>query len=206
MTASPLRPLAALCFSAGLAASATAAGVKVSVTDAAGKPAPDAVVLLEPAAGKPAVRPMEPVDVSQAKRTFNPRVSVITVGTPVNFPNFDTVRHHVYSFSPAKVFELKLYSGVPGKPIVFDKPGVVILGCNIHDTMAAWILVAETPWHGLAGADGVATVAGVPAGSYRLRVWHPAMPVNTEAPAVNVQVGAADLALSSRLTVNASSP
>jgi plastocyanin len=161
--------------------------------------------MLEPARGKfPALKPMAQVDVSQAKRQFNPKVSVITVGTPVNFPNFDTVRHHVYSFSPAKVFELKLYAGVPNKPIVFDKPGVVILGCNIHDLMAAWVVVSETPWFGLAGVDGKAHVENVPAGSYKLRVWHPAMPVNTEAPAVTVTVGATDLQVMSRLSVSAS--
>ena len=63
----------------------------------------------------------------------------------MSFPNFDTVRHHVYSFSPAKTFELKLYAGVPNTPVVFDKPGIAVLGCNIHDNMAAWVVVADTP-------------------------------------------------------------
>ncbi len=132
-----------------------------------------------------------------------PAMTVVQTGTEVSFPNNDTVRHHVYSFSPAKVFELKLYAGVPSKPIVFDKPGVVILGCNIHDLMAAWVVVSETPWFGLAGADGRAQVENVPAGSYKLRVWHPAMPVNTEAPAVAVNVGAGDLQQTVKLTVSA---
>ena len=100
-----------------------AAPLSVTVTDAAGKPLADAVVMLEPATGKAPVKPLPDVEISQAKRQFNPRVTLITVGTRVAFPNFDTVRHHVYSFSQAKTFELKLYAGVPAAPIVFDKPG-----------------------------------------------------------------------------------
>ncbi|MBL8302620.1 MAG: methylamine utilization protein [Ideonella sp.] len=179
-----------------------AAGVSVNVTDAQGRPAVDAVVMLEPAAGKVPVRPMPQVDVSQARRTFTPRVTAVTVGTPVNFPNFDTVRHHVFSISPAKTFELKLYAGVPNKPIVFDKAGLVILGCNIHDTMVAWILVSDTPWYGVAGEDGKVRIADVPAGSYRLRVWHPALAANAEAPVVAVNVGSTELQLASRLAVS----
>ena len=182
---------------------ASAAAATVTVTDAQGRPAVDAVVMLEPAAGKVPVRPMPQVDVSQARRTFTPRVTAVTVGTPVNFPNFDTVRHHVFSISPAKTFELKLYAGVPNKPIVFDKPGLVILGCNIHDTMVAWILVSDTPWYGVAGEDGKVRIADVPAGNYRLRVWHPALAANTEAPVVAVNVGSSDVQLASRLAVSA---
>lgn len=181
---------------------AWAAGVTVTVTDAQGRPAADAVVMLEPAAGKVPVRPLPQVDVSQAKRMFSPRVTAITVGTPVNFPNFDTVRHHVFSISPAKTFELKLYAGVPNKPIVFDKAGLVILGCNIHDPMIAWILVSDTPWYGVAGEDGKIRIADVPSGSYRLRAWHPALPANTEAPVVAVTVGSTELQLASRLAVS----
>jgi plastocyanin len=197
----PLPILLALC---GTAVPAQAGNLVLQVLDNQGKPAADAVAMLEPASGKaPAVRPMPVVDISQAKRQFNPRVTVVTTGTPVNFPNFDTVRHHVYSFSPAKTFELKLYAGVPAKPIVFDKPGVVILGCNIHDLMAAWVVVADTPWTALAGADGRAQVDNVPPGAYRLRVWHPAMPVNTEAPATPVTIGSGDLQQTVKLAVSA---
>jgi plastocyanin len=179
-----------------------AASATVSVTDALGRPAADAVVMLEPASAKAAVKPMPQVEVSQAKRQFTPRVTVITTGTPVNFPNFDTVRHHVFSISPAKTFELKLYAGVPNKPIVFDKAGLVILGCNIHDPMIAWVVVSDTPWYGVAGEDGKVRLADLPAGNYRLRVWHPALPANTEAPVVTVSVGSADLQLASKLAVS----
>lgn len=182
---------------------AWAVTVNVSVQDASGKPAADAVVLLEPVAGKAPVKPGAPVDVKQEKRTFIPRVTVVTVGTPVSFPNFDTVRHHVYSFAPVK-FDIKLYVGRPEKPIVFDKPGVAIMGCNIHDLMAAWIVVAETPWYGQSGADGKVKVDNVPPGDYRLRVWHPALPVNTEAPVATVKLTGAEYNHSTKLTVSAS--
>lgn len=179
-----------------------AADLSVAVTDAQGRPAADAVVLIEPATGRPAVRPMPQVEVSQAQRTFQPRVTVITTGTAVNFPNFDTVRHHVYSRSRPKVFELKLYTGVPEKPVVFDKPGIVVLGCNIHDAMEAWIVVSDTPWHAVAGANGQARVENLPAGRYTLRVWHPALPGNAESPAIALNVGSADLQQSVRLPVS----
>ncbi|MEO8151616.1 MAG: methylamine utilization protein [Rhizobacter sp.] len=149
-----------------------AAVVTVSVTDEAGQPLANAVVMLDPANGKLPVKPMPQVDIAQAKRQFTPQLTVVTVGTPVNFPNFDTVRHHVYSFSAIKTFELKLYAGVPNAPIVFDKPGSAVLGCNIHDQMAAWVVVVDTPHHARTSATGVARLDGVPAGSYRLRAWH----------------------------------
>ena len=193
------------CALAGLSAlllgsAVLAADVGVTITDAQGRPAADAVVLIEPASGRSAVRPMPQVEVSQAQRTFQPRVTVITTGTAVNFPNFDTVRHHVYSRSRPKVFELKLYTGVPEKPLVFDKPGIVVLGCNIHDAMEAWIVVSDTPWHAVAGADGKARVANLPAGRYTLRVWHPSIPGNAEGPSVTLNVGSADLQQSIRLS------
>jgi len=147
-----------------------AAPLSVSVTDAAGKPLADAVVMLEPASGKAPVKPLPDVEISQAKRQFNPRVTLITVGTKVSFRNFDTVRHHVYSFSQAKTFELKLYAGVPAAPVVFDKPGLAVLGCNIHDRMAAWVVVVDTPHHARTSASGEVRLDGVAAGSYRLRL------------------------------------
>ena len=184
-----------------LPGAALPASVAITATDASGKPLPDAVVLLEPAAGRVAVKPMPDTEISQARRTFTPRVTLITTGTRVTFPNFDTVRHHVYSFSPTKTFELKLYAGVPNAPVTFDKPGVAVLGCNIHDTMAAWVVVADTPWHARSGADGLARIDNVPAGAYRLRVWHPGLPPTPEPAATPLNVGTADLAQAVRLPV-----
>ena len=181
--------------------SAMPATLTVTVTDAAGKPLADAVALLDPAAGRVPVKPMADAEISQAKRTFTPRVTLVTTGTRVTFPNFDTVRHHVYSFSPIKTFELKLYAGVPNAPVTFDKPGFAVLGCNIHDTMAAWVVVADTPWSARTAADGLARIENVPAGAYRLRVWHPGLPVTGELPAVALTIGTTDLTQAARLAV-----
>ncbi len=176
--------------------------MNLSVSDGAGKPLLDAVALLEPAAGKVAVKPMADVEVSQAKRQFAPRVTLITVGTKVTFPNFDTVRHHVFSFSPIKTFELKLYAGVPNAPVTFDKPGVAVLGCNIHDNMAAWIVVADTPWFGRSAANGKVRIDNVPAGHYRLRLWHAGLGPGIEPAPVAITVGAADVEHNARLAVS----
>lgn len=198
-----MKPLSVLfLLSMTLSAAAHAAVVNVSVTDSAGKPLPQAVAVLEPVSGKLPVKPMTGVEVAQSKRRFQPAFTVVTVGTPVTFPNFDTVRHHVYSFSSIKTFELKLYAGVPNVPITFDKPGFAVLGCNVHDTMAAWVVVADSPWSAQSGADGLARIDGIPPGNYRLRVWHPGLPVTPEPAAVALTIGSSDVAQSVRLAVS----
>ncbi len=179
----PLCPLlcSLLCtLPCALALPAHAAAVRVTVSDAAGRPLQDAVVMLEPVSGSLPVKPMATVDIAQDKRQFTPALTVITVGTAVRFPNFDTVRHHVYSFAPIKTFELKLYAGVPHIPVVFDKPGSAVLGCNIHDRMSAWIVVVDTPLYGRTQAGGELRLDDIPAGKYRLRTWHASLPVGQE--------------------------
>ncbi len=114
---------------------AMAATVQVQVQDSAGKPLPGAVVYLESREAGLLVKPAQGTELAQKAKRFDPEVLVVPVGTAVTFPNRDTVRHHVYSFSPAKSFELKLYAGVPANPVVFDKAVIVVLGCNIHDAM-----------------------------------------------------------------------
>ena len=183
------------------ACAAQAGSVNVEVTDAAGKPLPRAVVTLEPVAGKLAVKPNSLLEVSQAKRQFDPQVSVVTVGTSVLFSNFDTVRHHVYSFSPTKTFELKLYAGVPNMPVVFEKPGVAVIGCNIHDHMAGWIAVVDTPFYGQTGADGKTRIPAVAAGNYRLRAWHPGLGGNTDGVVQVLDVGSNDVDRSVQLKI-----
>lgn len=165
----------------GLAGAAQAAVLQLNVTDELGRPLPDAVVFLESREAAQAVRPTEGAEIAQQNKTFVPGVQVVTRGTAVNFPNRDTVRHHVYSFSPTKKFELKLYIGTPANPVVFDRAGVVVLGCNIHDDMVGWVLVLDTPYYGRSGANGRARLADVPEGSYRLRLWHSRLPVGAPA-------------------------
>ena len=179
---------ALLCASAAV----RAASVNVTLTDAAGNPLADAVVMLEPVGARLPVKPMTGAQIAQHDLQFSPQVSVVTVGTPVMFPNQDTVKHHVYSYSPAKTFQIKLYAGVPHTPIVFDKPGVAVLGCNIHDSMLAWVVVTDTPLWARSVA-GHAKVADVPAGSYQLHVWHSSLNDTTPPQLLPLVVGAADV-------------
>ncbi len=183
---------------------AHAATVVITVLDSAGRPAQDAVIFLESAQARAAARPLRQVDISQQNKSFVPSVTVVTVGTAVNFPNRDTVRHHVYSFSPVKVFDIKLYVGTPANPVVFDQPGIAVLGCNIHDNMRAWTVVVQTPWFATTAINGLAKMAQVPAGVYRLRSWHPAFAVGDGALDQSLTVPEqGDVALTVRLPVSA---
>jgi hypothetical protein len=109
----------------------------------------------------------------QRELAFVPDVLVVRTGTAVEFPNSDKVRHQVYSFSGAKSFKLPLYAGRAHPPVLFDKPGVVTLGCNIHDGMIGYIYVTDSPWQAMTDAQGHANLSAVPEGAYVLRIWHP---------------------------------
>lgn len=183
-----------------LAPTAGAATVHVSVQDDAGKPLPDAIVFLESREARALARPVDGAEIVQKAKQFVPTVLVVTAGTAVTFPNQDTVRHHVYSFSPNKTFELKLYIGAPANPVVFDRPGIAVLGCNIHDQMAAWVVVVETPYYARSSAAGTVVLPRVPAGSYRLRVWHAGLPVGAPAADRALAVGTADVSSMLKLT------
>ena len=175
--------------------------MQVDVSDAAGKPVADAVVFLDSAEARKQVKPLAGVEMAQEKRQFVPGVLVVPVGTEVRFPNHDTVRHHVYLFSPAKKFELKLYTGTPATPVRFDQPGVVVLGCNIHDQMVGWILVLETPYFAQTPATaGKAFMGEVPPGRYRLRAWHPRLPAGAPAQEQDLTVTASGALATVRMT------
>jgi plastocyanin len=183
---------AALLAAAALAApGAIAAPLEVRVTDGAGKPLVGAVVFLESPEAKAAARPAQGIEIAQIGRQFTPQVTVVPVGSAVSFPNRDTVRHHVYSFSPIKKFEIKLYVGTPESPVLFDRPGIAVLGCNIHDRMVAWVVVVETPHVGQTAVDGRLNLPNVPAGNYRLRAWHPSQPVGAPATDQALAMGTA---------------
>lgn len=162
---------------AGLRLEARADGVAVADVvlslHATGTPAP------APAGGRAVM--------DQRNSAFAPGVLAIEAGTAVAFPNSDTVQHQVYSFSAAKPFELPLYSGTPPAPVVFDQPGVVVVGCNIHDWMIGHIVVLDTPYFGKTGADGRLRLEAPP-GRYQLRAWHPRL--RGDAPVVDVVLAA----------------
>jgi plastocyanin len=157
-----------------LATTLSAATIVVDVRDPKAAPLSDAVVFATPegremrAASRTAV-------MDQKNKTFVPRVLPVQVGTAVKFPNSDDIQHQVYSFSPAKTFNLPLYKGTPANPIVFSAPGVVTLGCNIHDTMNAYIVVVDTPYFEKSESSGRTELRNLPAGKYVVRVWHPDM-------------------------------
>lgn len=169
--------LASLLAFTTLAVAAQAADLQVRVTNTAGAPVRDAVVTVKPAAGGWAVNSRTKFSwdyqMVQHNIIFDPHVLVVPTGAEVTFPNKDKVRHHVYSFSPAKTFEIKLYGREENRKVVFDKAGVVSLGCNIHDGMIAYVFVSDTVHVAKTGADGVAVIRGLPAGAARLAVWQP---------------------------------
>ena len=177
----------------GLIATAASAGnVEVQVRGPGGAPLADAVVtLVGPRVSAP-IRFPWPYVVKQQNISFQPHVLIVPVGASVTFPNMDNVRHHVYSFSKPKKFELKLYGHEEARTVVFDKPGVVAIGCNIHDQMSGFIVVVDTPYAAKTDANGRATIADVPAGSATLAVWSAGLraPGNQIAQQLNVPAGA----------------
>lgn len=177
-------PVLVVGFMLAWTAPADAGELHALVKDQNGNPIEDAVVLATPLDGKNAPLPRQPRnEMDQIDKEYVPHVKVVTVGSKLHFPNKDNIRHHVYSFSPAKVFELPLYSGTSASPVLFDKTGQVTLGCNIHDWMLGYIYVADTPFFGKSAKDGKVLIADIPAGEYSVRVWHPEMKV-TEEPTV----------------------
>jgi plastocyanin len=164
-----------LAFAAGLALAApvAAASLTVRVVDSSGKPVRDAVVTLYPASGARPLKPSGRYTVSQQNLQFHPFLSIVPVGADVSFPNFDNTKHHVYSFSAAKRFELKLFAKDQSRTVHFDKPGVVALGCNIHDQMSAFIVVTDSQWTARTNGQGVASFSDAPNASGRLVLWHP---------------------------------
>ncbi|MBC9032244.1 methylamine utilization protein [Sphingomonas sp. JC676] len=151
-----------------------ATGVTVYVRGPGNAPIADAVVTVH-LIGRPtpAASAAGSYTVNQKDIQFHPFVLMVPVGSEVSFPNLDPVRHHVYSFSPAKKFELKLYAKEQNRAVTFDKPGIVALGCNIHDQMSAYIDVVDTTYAVKTDASGNAVFNGVPAGQISIEVWHP---------------------------------
>ena len=137
----------------------------------------------------------------QQNIAFSPHVLIVPVGATVKFPNKDKVRHHVYSFSKAAKFEIKLFGQDESRSYTFTSPGAVALGCNIHDWMEAYVLVVNTPYFAKASLQGRARVANVPAGRYRLRFWHPRQ--KTEPASREIEIGSKPLKLEQVIDVAA---
>jgi plastocyanin len=151
---------------------AAAATLVITVHTADGHALPGAVVSVWPLEGTPHhAAPVHEV-MDQVNRAFVPDLLVLPVGSTVTFPNSDSVSHQIYSFSPAKRFQLPLYHGKPYPPVHFDQAGVVTLGCNIHDEMLAYLVVTDAPYFGRTDPSGAWSVE-LARGSYKIAIWHP---------------------------------
>ena len=179
-----------LALALGIAAPAGAAKISAQIVNPAGETVTNAGVYANMLSGTELAKPLREISIEQVNKEFVPLVSIAQTGALVNFPNRDPIRHHVYSFSPAKTFEIKLYSGVPSKPVVFDKPGEVVLGCNIHDTMIAYVLVVDTPYFAKTDSKGRAVLDGLPAGEYEVHMWYPGGA--TVPPSQKIKLGATE--------------
>lgn len=129
-----------------------------------------AVVFIENLPGR-SFPPTSDAVMDQLNLTFTPHVLPVVVGTRVAFPNSDEVRHNVFSPSPVKRFNLGTYPKGAVKHLVFEKPGIVELLCNVHAEMSAYIVVTETPYSALVAKDGSYVLKGVPKGTYIVRAW-----------------------------------
>ena len=174
---SPIRSIYIFC--ALIALPAMAATVRVDVKRDSGAAVENAVVYAVPPHPMALAKHKSVMD--QVNRQFVPHVLPVQIGTAVKFPNSDDIQHHVYSFSAAKKFELPLYKGTPANPVVFDTPGVVTLGCNIHDKMNGYNDVLDTPFFEKSEASGRVEFSNLPPGKYVIHAWQPDM---SEEPAV----------------------
>jgi len=168
-----MRFLLAILLALLAAAPAVAGDLVVQVRNASGAPVPDAVVTLYPGGRASPLGPAGSYQIAQRNMQFSPFVLVVPVGADVSFPNFDNVRHHVYSFSPVRRFELRLYAREQARSVHFDRPGIVPLGCNIHDAMIAFIDVVDTGFAARTDASGQAHFTAIPGSQVLVRVWHP---------------------------------
>lgn len=152
---------------------AHAATLSAEIKTVAGRPLAGAVVELRVAGPPPVVR--GPYAVVQHNVEFEPHLLVVPVGATVSFPNEDSVRHHVYSFSKPKRFTLKLYGREQSRSVQFTEPGAVQIGCNIHDRMSGVIYVTASRFTAVADAAGRVSFAGAPVGRASLAVWEPSL-------------------------------
>ena len=179
---------------------ARASPLTVSVRQHDGRPLTGAVVTVESETPASPPAPAIHATMDQVDLTFVPDVLVIPVHSTVQFPNSDVIGHQVYSFSSARRFQLPLYRGKPYPPVTFDEPGVVTLGCNIHDNMLAYIVVTKANYFGRTDASGKWTLPNLPAGKFRLRLWHPLL--NETAEIERLVDGAAGNSIEIRLLRN----
>jgi plastocyanin len=176
------------------ATSSRAGDVSGRVSTPTGEPVDQAVVFLKQGSVPQPSGERPPAIMDQVDKEFVPHVLPIVAGTPVRFPNHDQIHHHVYSFSRLMSFDIPLYRDEEPPPVEFDRPGVVRIGCNIHDWMSGVILILPTPYFATTDASGAFTIKDVPPGSHTLLVWHERSGQKVDDTAQVVQVGSAPVA------------
>jgi plastocyanin len=190
-----------------LDSTAMAASLTVTVNSSSGKPVAFAVVTWMPAGGAviPASEKGKAFVMAQKNVQFTPYVLAVPTGATVAFPNMDRVNHHVYSFSPVQPFQFPLYGKGRSHTMKFEHPGTVALGCNIHDSMSAYVRVVDTPYYATTGADGRVTLS-VPEGAGNLAVWQPTLEAPEHQVAKNITIGKTGAAQTFRIKVRQVAP
>ena len=155
---------------AGAADSATVKGT-VTVKPAGAARMQDIVVYIEGsvAGTKP---PTRHAVIDQKNLTFIPHVLPVMAGTTVDFRNSDEILHNVFSNSVARKFDVGMFGHGESRSVLFDKPGLIDVRCNVHPKMRAVIVVLDNPFFAVPDADGSYSISGLPAGRYKLRAWH----------------------------------
>lgn len=182
-----------------VAGPALASAAEITVVDKSGHLLADAVVEVSPEAQQPvspAVQPPLEAIIDQRHETFLPLVTVVRKGGHVIFTNNDTTMHQVYSFSPIKQFAFEIDEGQRSRPVVFDRPGVAAIGCNIHDRMITYVYVSDAPFAAKTDANGVASLVDLPPGNYRGVAWHPQLGTTLHRFSFAVQQGRAKTTVS----------
>ncbi|MCQ8879955.1 methylamine utilization protein [Pseudoalteromonas shioyasakiensis] len=156
-----------------------AAELTLKITDQFGAPLANSVVEVTGSVKPPIVADLPVLTMDQVDKHFSPTLLIAQQGQQVNFPNSDNIRHHVYSFSKAKPFQLKLYSGQPEQPVLFDNEGVVVLGCNIHDSMVGYIYVTNSAQTYQSDDTGLVRLNNVSL-PVELSFWHPLQSMSLE--------------------------
>jgi plastocyanin len=170
---------------------AAAAPLQVRVLDVDGEPVPDVAVFVEQqGTGRQSSAPKAAV-MDQRNRRFVPHILVVQQGAEVEFPNSDVIAHHVYSFSKPNNFALPLYKGTPPEPVRFDHAGIVTLGCNIHDSMLAYVVVVDTDRFGKTDDSGLVEIdVDEDATAWTVYAWSPRIRDSRDPLVMQVDAGA----------------
>lgn len=169
-----------------------AADLSITVVDAQDKGIEGVVLVAQPDNAATIKRVPRVAVMDQINMQFLPEVVVIQTGSSVDFPNSDQIQHQVYSFSAPKQFQLSLYQGHKYPPVVFDRPGLVTVGCNIHDDMLGYIYVTDSPFFGKSDAHGQLLLRDLPTGGYLVTAWHPELPQETPHEPMQLRVSVSE--------------